>query len=500
MYGNSFCQIGNEEATRFCSCRGHVTVLCDRCVSTHEKQCPNEMHSYELVAYLTTATSLGIDEFQRRKMQIMTGSSLMRSLQELEERQYQEARKKVQETAQLYTQWLDYLHTCFIGLIERFNQEKQYPLYYTQVQLSAFTSAVLNAGVSTVPADSSLVETQPMEHMENEMNEMNVRMYSVKGALNDFDDYYAALITQFSGGLSGNKMSLSSTLSLPQRVAVSPAPTPARSPSHVYVPFSRGRLLAKWRSDNQELDKVVCSRSLDFTNLTVSVVLPDGNMICCGGKDQHECRVLRIDTTSGDVDFLPDMGTARGNPGIAYVNNLLFVFGGFNGAGTDLDTAEKLDLQTKKWTKIRNRMINTRFQFTPFHHRQTIYIAGGWHTTAVEAFDISSEAFTALPLVLPKQFGTICFVYANELVVLQDQRVIRWTLGSRSGDVQSTSQSLSIKDSNVVVQILGSKAYYSNEYNRKCEVHELDLNSWQVKKVADLSNGSNGGNVQCPVS
>jgi len=498
MYGNSFCQVGNEEATRFCCCRGHVTVLCDRCVPTHEKQCPNEIHSYELVAYLSTASSLGIDEFQRRKMWVMSGMSLMRSLQEVEERQYQEAKRKVQETAQLYTQWLDYLHTCFINLTERFNQEKQYPLYYAQVQLSAFTSAVLNAGVTSVPADSVLVEAQPVEHLENELNEMNVRMYSVRGAHNDFDDYYAALIAQFAGGLAGNKMSLSSALSLPQRVAVSAAPT--SRPSHVYVPFSRGRLLAKWRSDNQELDKVVCSRSLDFTNLTVSVVLSDGNMICCGGKDQHECRVLHIDTTSGDVVFLPEMPTARGNPGIAFINNVLYVLGGFNGAGTDLDTGEKLDLQTKQWTKLRNRMINTRFQFTPFPHNRTIYIAGGWHTTAVEAFDLSSETFTALPLVLPKQFGTVCLVYNNELVVLQDQRVIRWPLNSRSGNTQSQSQNLSIKDSNVVVQILGSKAYYSNEYNRKCEVHELDLTTWQVSKVADLSNGSNGGNAPCPVS
>jgi hypothetical protein len=194
------------------------------------------------------------------------------------------------------------------------------------------------------------------------------------------------------------------------------------------------------------------------------------------------------------------MPTARGNPGIALVGKLLFVFGGFDGSGDELNTGDKLDIQAKQWTKLRNRMANTRFQFTPFAHKQTIYIAGGWHTTAVEAFDVPSEAFTTLPLVLPKPFGTVCLVYLNELIVLQDQRLIRWSLSSRSGDTQGQSLSMSVKDSNVVVQVLGSKAYYSNEYKNHCEVHELNLMTWEVSKVASLSNGSSGGNAPCPVS
>jgi hypothetical protein len=338
-----------------------------------------------------------------------------------------------------------------------------------------------------------------MERLENELNELNVRMHSVKGANGDFDDYYAYLVGQISGFRPGMNTSLSPALSIPHHAVVSQA---AASPSsYVYVPFSRGRLLAKWRSDHTQLDKVVCSRSLDFTNLTVSIVLPDGNMICCGGRDQQECRVSYINTTSGDVVFLPEMPTARGNPGIAYVNNILFVFGGFIDGGRHHDTGEKLDIQAKQWTKLRNRMANTRFQFTPFAYMRTIYIAGGWHTTAVEAFDIPSEAFSTLPLVLPKPFGTICLVYNNELIVLQDQRIIRWPLSSRSGDTQGRSHSMSVKDSNVVVQILGSKAYYSNEYKNQCEVHELNMATWEVNKVAALSNSSSGGgNAPCPLS
>jgi hypothetical protein len=36
MSKNASCELRGEHPTRFCTCGGRITVLCDRCVPTHE--------------------------------------------------------------------------------------------------------------------------------------------------------------------------------------------------------------------------------------------------------------------------------------------------------------------------------------------------------------------------------------------------------------------------------------------------------------------------------
>jgi hypothetical protein len=340
-----------------------------------------------------------------------------------------------------------------------------------------------------------LVEVGPAQHLEADVKALNELMENGKGIRNDFDEFYSSAISRCLNTPSGIKN--------PQP-AVDPRPDPVPQNACVHVPFSRGPQLAIWRSNHHDLKRVMLDPPLNFTNLTVSLVLPNGNMISCGGRGEHECRVVQIDTTSGKVSFLADMLTARGNPGVVYANNMLFAFGGFCGGDKEHKSGEKYDFQGNKWTQLKNRMENSRFQFSPFPHLRTIYLAGGWHTTAVEAFDIPNETFTTLPLVLPKPFGTTCFVYHNELLVLQDHRLIRWALNSTMGNSQSKTIGSGVKDSNVMVQILGTKAYCSCETPMACEIFEVDLVSWEIDLKASLSPGPFPGPFPgvppCPVS
>jgi hypothetical protein len=441
--------------------------------------------------------SLGLEEFLMRKSQVLKASALARKMQELERRQYQETRKKVQELTQVYLEQLDTLHGSFGGLLEQFSREKLLSLSVDQPQTSAFTNSMLTSSLTKLPENATLVEKKPAEILEAQISGLNARMESGKGANGNFDDFYAAIIK--SGLKPAGPINPASTPGGSSQ-SVSAEQPPAPSGPFVYVPFSRGPQLVKWRSDNEELERVTLRPALDFTNMTVSVLLPDGSMVSCGGKSEHDCRAVHINTVTGEVTFLPEMLTARANAGIAYVDGVIFLFGGFCEGGKEHDSGEKFSFATNEWTQLENRMASSRFQFTPYPHQQTIYIAGGWHSTAVEAFDIATETFTTLPLVLPKPFGTTCFVYNDELIVLQENRYIRWPLNSQMNESQKGSLDEMVKDSNAAVQILGTKAYYTHETKQVCEIHEFNLETWVVLKRANLSPGGPGNGQQCPVS
>jgi len=482
MPANAFCQLGRELATRFCTCGGHITVLCDACVAYHESTLIGEIHGYEPIYQLELAFAVGLDEFLRRKGQVLAAVALANKLQKLEQRQYQEVRLKAQRAAQEYMERLDTLHGSFGVLLEQFHHEKQAALSAEEPPVSAITTALLSATTGSVPETVSLVEAGPAERLEADVRALSDSMESGKGARSDFADFFSSVISRCIGAPS------------PPVSRPVPRPDPSQN-SSLYIPYSRGPQLAKWRANNSELERVQLSPPLHFTNVTVSVVLPSGNMMSCGGRGEHSRRVVRINTTSGEVVFLADMLTGRGNPGIVYVENMLFLFGGFDNREQGQRSGEKYDINSNTWSLLRSQMANSRFQFSPFPYLRTIYIAGGWHTTAVEAFDIPTETFTTLPLVLPKPFGTTCLVYNGELIVLLDHSLIRWQLNSRTGDSHSQSIVFSAKDSNVMVQISGTKAYYCNETSIQCEIYELDLMNWEVKKRASL-----GGGMPCPVS
>lgn len=489
MPSNAYCQLSNEPATRFCTCGGRITVLCDACVATHEGTPSGEIHGYEPICHLDLALTVGLDEYLRKKGQVLGASALASKLQRQEQRQYQEVRLKAQKAAEEYIERLDTLHHSFELLLERFHGEKQAVLSVQQPSISAFTTVLLNTGTIRLPETASLVEAGPAERLDADVKELGTLMERGKGVRSDFADFFSSVLSRFRSEPS-------------PAVDIHPPPVPAdvsNSNSSLYVPFSRGPQLAKWRVNNPKLERVQLNPPLDFTNVTVSVVLPSGNMMSCGGRREHSRRAVRINVASGEVIFLADMLTSRGNPGIAYVDNMLFVFGGFDDREQELKSGEKYDVRSNKWCLLRSQMMNSRFQFSPFPHLRTIFIAGGWHTTAVEAFDIPTETFTTLPVVLPEPFAATCLVYQGELIVLLNHSLIRWKLNSRADNSRRQPIAFSAKDSSVMVQISGSKAYYSKEGPIQCEIYELNMASWKVKLRASLAPEGVGG-VKCPVS
>jgi len=413
------------------------------------------------VADQEPANSLNSKEILKRKQKIEHGNALAQKLQDLEARQYQETRAKVQNSLQIYIQRLDTLHRAFEGLMECFHKEKLTHLIDEQPQFSPFTEAILSVCARKVPENATIIENQPIEHLEAQMQELRTRMDSGKGANGDFHKFYLAILTEFlqsSDASGGNSARL-----------------------FVYLPVCKGQELVKWRSDHQPPETIPLSRPVEFTPTTMSLVLPDGRLFLCGGQMMHGRRVLIVNIASGEVSSLPDMRTERISAGLAYAYNSVFAFGGFS-AGKKHDTGEKHSFQRQQWTPLQARMANVRYQFSPFAYHQSIYIAGGYKTTAVEVFDIPSETFYGLPLVLPAAFATTCFVHSGELVVLQKKCVIRWQLGQSDATKTVKEADIVMLESSVNVQMVGKKAYYSQVAQNRCELLEVDLATFNVAK------------------
>ena len=509
MYGytlyQAMCAQCGIPPTKFCLCYDQPVLLCDNCTAIHEYQARNQIHDSNPISYYPILCHLGADAFRMQKRQLSMGQTLVSRIQDFEQRQYLEAKQRLDKVMRQYNQWLDYLHEKFLQRVTVFEQEKILPMTSTSFNLSEFSFFIYGLGEVQWPQDALLVEMEALNRFEADVSALDSRLRQSSGPSEDFQSFY---ISKLKSILSPPQVPI-----VPSAIPISPSvpntpppqPIPIRSspisvhpkPFTLYVPFSRGQLLAKWNSSTTDLDKVVLSRALNLSNLTVSVILPDGNLIYCGGKGRDTKMCVLVDTESGRITDLPHLSSPRGNAGIVYCSEFVYLFGGFQpGSGEDLSTAEKFSLHIQSWTPFREKMKSPRFQFSPCEYQRKVYLAGGWKAQGVEIFDIPTEKFSQLPLTLPKEFGTTAFVCNNELIILQDTKCIRWKIGS-SASATSSNLSLSVKDSNVCPIVQGGKAYYTRETDVVCEVHMFDCASGNVEKVANLSSG---GNLPCPVS
>lgn len=511
--GNQMCAQCGMLPTKFCLCRDQPIFLCDNCTSLHEYYAHNEVHDSNPITYLSIFYQLGgADAFRMQKRQLAMGQSLVSRMEEFELRQYAEAKQRLDAVTKQYSKWLDYMHDCFTRRVAAFNQEKTLPMTTTQFQLSKFSFFIYSQGEVRWPPDASLVETEPLKRFEADIASLHNTLTQSAGPASDLEDY---IISKIQTSISPPPPPPQPAIPIQRaQPAIPIQPSQAPIPTHpvavqrppinivpqqftLFVPFSRGRLLAKWNSKTTDLDRVQLSRPLNLTNLSVSVVLPDGNIIYCGGKGSEERQCVLVNTTSGQITDLPSLTSGRSNPGIVYSDNFLYLFGGFQSGGDSKPkSGEKFALRTQVWTEFQDKMQSVRYQFSPCEYQRKIYLAGGWETTGVELFDIQTERFSALKLTLPKPFGTTALVNNNDLIILQDSVCIRWRIGS-TNPATSTPIGLSVKDSNVCPQVQSGKAYYTRETDTVCEVHRLDCASGSVERVASLSSG---GNMPCPVS
>lgn len=115
--------------------------------------------------------------------------------------------------------------------------------------------------------------------------------------------------------------------------------------------------------------------------------------------------------TSGHFTRLPDMIAPRSNHAAIALNKCLYVFG-------ENITAERYTGQC--WVALPN-MLHSRSYFNVCRQHRQLYLCGG-HTPYSEVFDVDTETYTALSVVLDNNW-TASFFYQDALVCLVKYKI-----------------------------------------------------------------------------
>ena len=165
--------------------------------------------------------------------------------------------------------------------------------------------------------------------------------------------------------------------------------------------------------------------------VTASVVLPEGSLLCCGGgnwkTDSTWDTAYRV-MGDGKVEQLKPMQQAREAHGIVCCKDWVYVFGGDCDPGPRIiRTGEKLhlgDISTLKdrdWSILRN-MCHHHSYFTPALYQELIYLCGGY-CARTEVFDPRNDSFRGIGLKLVNPEHAWSVVYEEKLVVVAGYRL-----------------------------------------------------------------------------
>ena len=83
-------------------------------------------------------------------------------------------------------------------------------------------------------------------------------------------------------------------------------------------------------------------------------------------------------------------------------------------------------------------MKEARWGFNPCEFHELLYLCG-WGSESMEAFDPDSRTFLLLNVTLPENSDCYLFVESEQLVVLSDHFVTRWSLSEGCDLVQLNS-------------------------------------------------------------
>ena len=177
--------------------------------------------------------------------------------------------------------------------------------------------------------------------------------------------------------------------------------------------------------------------SVSHYSLPASTGVTDDNGYCFISPNKVMCfgaaatpNVCEINLRTMTVTPLSPMQKSRVYPGLLRYEKYIYVFGG------RICVCEKYNLRTASWIRIEDSLHDPLEALVPAQHKDKVYLAG--HTT-VEVFHILTESFTILNFPLPIDWWYIlACIHGNDLVVLQQGIVSRWTLDSNENSFRRT--------------------------------------------------------------
>lgn len=210
-------------------------------------------------------------------------------------------------------------------------------------------------------------------------------------------------------------------------------PLSARSPSQLTTPLSNKLVGVEknqaflYEIQSQRLTKHILS--VDFNDGGGYVEWDRDKLLCVGARPPSSA-VYLLEISSFQLSSMPSLSTPRAYAGVAKMNAVFYVFGGYYASYQALCSCEKIKVSDKLWTPI-NSMIRPRSSFTPCQFRSLFYLVAAVEPT-VETFNPETDTFTVLPVSLPSDLRphtSVSFVIDGELCLLTgDRQIALWKI------------------------------------------------------------------------
>lgn len=275
---------------------------------------------------------------------------------------------------------------------------------------------------------SELVEL--IEHAVREAEEhLHEDNYACFGLTASLINYYKASpkpeLSLFSCTLSVQKVeeAIEHLASLSyDRVALEAQVT---SSSSTVLPVLTATAIRKFDYENEMwLAPILLSRAIEISSQSSWLFIDQGKwLFACGRYPSGACAYL-IDANVGAVEQQPSMKQRRCEHGLAIFQNNIYVFGGLD-SPKYLKSCEKFSLTEHTWTTLPD-MQEARDCFNPCVLKGDIYIIGGRNARMAELFNLMTETFRKLRLVLPRSDMTACVLMGSSLIALQSDSAYEW--------------------------------------------------------------------------
>lgn len=189
-----------------------------------------------------------------------------------------------------------------------------------------------------------------------------------------------------------------------------------------YLPTILQNSVKKWYISFPSVLAVETFKSMEKISISSRFCIDSFCDFLITGGDSTK-QALKLYSNSLTISQFPDMIARRGNHGMVFLQETLYVFGGFD--GSELANCEKMTLAGLTWTDI-SKMRRARAGFTPCVHFTSIYIIGGVHRNDAELFDTISEKFKSMRWELPDALPTIAIAINDCVYAFQGRNLYKF--------------------------------------------------------------------------
>jgi hypothetical protein len=163
-----------------------------------------------------------------------------------------------------------------------------------------------------------------------------------------------------------------------------------------------------------------------FTSGTVFVRADADTVVCLGGFPPSSM-VFTLNLRHREILSLRGMQAERCLCGAIKAGLYIYVFGSYPGN----TSCEKLAIREERWCGLPS-MSTIRYAFSPALYQQTIYLPDVFKSPTFEAFSLTSETFSTLPidLLVLGSFSVAFFAESKLVIVACSGHVATWKVGS----------------------------------------------------------------------